>query len=121
MESLTILMADLPKLLEDVLGHLLVARPEVALISGSVQGSGVADAALAVGADVVVVTSRDPTDLAALDGQLARLASLSVLALNADGAWACVHSLHPSMTRIDDISGAQLVSALTLGASERKT
>jgi hypothetical protein len=53
------------------------------------------------------------TSLEQVDSELARAAAISVFALNADGAWACLYSFHESSTRLSDISGQQLLAALT--------
>lgn len=111
----TVLLADLPPLLEDIVAHLIQGQPDVRVLRGTLKGFGLPTAAAAWDADVVVVTRGDPADFSAIDADLARIAATSIVALNADGAWACVYSLRPECLRIGDVSGAQLIDALTLG------
>ncbi len=111
----TVLLADLPQLLEDIVAHIVQGRPDVRVIRGSLGTSGLPAAAAAWNADVVVVMRNDPENLEAVDATLARTLTMSVVTLNPDGAWACVYSLRPECLRISDVSGDQLRDALTLG------
>ena len=111
----TVLLADLPQLLEDIVAHLVQDRPDIRVVRGSLRQAGLAAAASAWNADVVVVTREDAADFAAIDPALARISALSIVALDAGGARACVYSLRPQRVLIGDVSGAQLLDALLLG------
>lgn len=112
MTPTTVLLADLPPMLEDIVFHLLRDRADLRIIRGSVARAGIL--AAAAGAQRVIVMRRDPADFAALDEGLGRAAGLTVLALNPDAAWGCLHTLQPHATRIEDISAAQLLAAMAI-------
>jgi hypothetical protein len=48
--------------------------------------------------------------------RLAAAAAVTVLALSPQADWACLHRLERSALRLDDISAAQLVTAVTRAA-----
>jgi hypothetical protein len=121
MAPITVLLADLPSMLEDIVFQLLRGRAELRVVRGSSGVHGIQAAAAAAGAQVVIVERPDPAAFSKLDQGLAQAAGLSVLALNVDGSWACLHSLNPQTKRFDDISGAHLVSALASSAPAGRT
>jgi DNA-binding NarL/FixJ family response regulator len=112
----TVLLADLPPMLEDTVRSVLQSRPDLEVIRASTRDQDLIDAAAAAGAHVVVVTRRDPADLWAVDPRLAQAAAVSVIALSPNGAWACLHKLHPAATRLEDLSTAQILAALAATA-----
>jgi len=118
MPKVTVLLAGLPPLLEDIIAHLLQARSGVAIIHGILSKAGLADAAFAAQADVIVVSHEEPWNLSALDERLAHLAALSVVALKPDGSSACVHTLNPTSTLLESVSGSEMQDLLSQG-SER--
>src|SRR5262245_24288238 len=85
------LLADLPRMLEDMVSSVLEPQPDIRVVRGEAHERDLIAAAAASGAHVVVVTRRDPANLAEVDPHLARAASVSIIALAADGAWACLY------------------------------
>jgi hypothetical protein len=114
----TVLLADLPPMLEDIVSHLLQSRSDLRIVRGSAKGRGLAATAAAASARLVVVACSDPADLRTVDQDLAQAAALCVFALNEDGSLGCLHALRHATTRFDDLSGSQLMAALSLAASE---
>lgn len=112
----TVLLADLPPLLEDIVFHALNDRADMLVLRGSAP-DGLAAAAKSCGAELVVVVRRDPACFAALDERLAQIAGIRVLALNADAAWGCLHTLQPLARQFDDISAGALREALEAARS----
>ena len=111
-----ILLADLPPMLEGIVARVLESRPHLRVLRGSAR-HGVAAAAAESGARLVVVSRPDPSDLKDVDAALAEAAGLSVLVLNRDGAWACLHALTLATERLDDLSAAEVLRAVDGAAS----
>jgi hypothetical protein len=86
---MTVLLADLPRLLDDIVSGVLGDTEGIRLVRNPRTGGNLASAALGVGADVVVVARVDPGDLASIDQHLAALTGRSLLALapTSDSAW----------------------------------
>lgn len=108
----TVLLADLPRMLEDMVASVLQSDPNIYVVSGAANDRGPVAAATDAGAQVVFVTRRDPADLASVDAQIAQAAAVSIFALSPDGAWACLYTLKPYVTRLDDLSSAKVLAAL---------
>lgn len=103
-----ILLADLPPILEGIVARVLACRPNLRVVRGSAR-HGVAAAAAESSARLVVVSRRNPSDLIDIDASLAEAAGLSVLVLNRDGAWACLHALTLATERLDDLSADEVL------------
>lgn len=110
----TVLLADLPAMLEDLMVSLLKSRPNLKVIRGAAANGDLVAAAAAAQAQAVVVTRRDPTDLGAVDPRLAQAANLSIVALAPDGASACLHVLRSEAARLDDVSAEEILGALAV-------
>ncbi len=108
----TVLLADLPRMLEDMVSSVLEPHPDVRVVRGAAHDRDLIRAAAACGARVVVVTRRDPADLEEVDPHLAQAAAVSIVAIAADGAWACFYRLRPDVTRLEDLSTAKVLAAL---------
>jgi hypothetical protein len=108
----TVLLADLPQMLEDMVSSVLQPHSDLRVIRGSTRDQDLVSTAAATGAQVVVVTRRDPSDLSAIDSRLALAATVSIVALAPDGAWACVHTLRPETRRLENLSTAKILAAL---------
>jgi hypothetical protein len=106
----TVLLNDLPPMLEDMISSLLQPLPDIRVVRGSAHERDLIAAAAEAGAQVVMVVRRDPMNLAEVDQRLAQAATFSIFALAPDGAWACSHKLRPEATRLEDFS---IVAALT--------
>ena len=61
-------------------------------------------------ADVAIVASGDPANLAAIDAGLA--ANLSILAISHDGRSAYLHEIRCETSRIEDVSANGILVAL---------
>ena len=108
----TVLLADLPPMLEDLMVSLLENHPELRVIRGAAADGNLVAAAVAANAQVIVVTRRDPTDLGAVDPRLAQAADVSIIALAPDGASACLHALHCEAALLEDVSADEILGAL---------
>jgi hypothetical protein len=112
LSSTTVLLAGLPRMLEDMVSSLLEPHPDIHVVRGEARDRDLISAAAAAGARVVVVTRRDPANLTEVDPHLALAATVSIIALSADGAWACLYTLKPDVTRLEDLSTAKVLAAL---------
>jgi hypothetical protein len=112
LSSTTVLLAGLPRMLEDMLSSLLEPHPDIHVVRGEARDRDLISAAAAAGAQVVVVTRRDPANLAEVDPYLALAATVSIVALEPDGASACVHALRSETARLEDVSAEQILHAL---------
>jgi hypothetical protein len=108
----TVLLADLPPMLEDMMSSVLKERPDLRVIRGTTNSSKLIDAGVAAGASVVVVARRNPTDLESIDPYMANAANVAVVALALDGTSACQHVLKPTGQRFDDVSAEQLLTVI---------
>jgi hypothetical protein len=115
MSRTTVLLADLPPMLEDMVSSVLQEESALRVIRGG-KGS-LLDAAVAADADVVVTARTDPADIASFDPRLAIAARMSVLALSLDGTTACLHAPRPAPRKIDDVSADQILTAIAQAAS----
>jgi hypothetical protein len=107
-----VLLADLPRMLEDMIASVLQSHPDFRIIRGAAPDRDLIAAAATAGAHAVVVTRRDPTDLADIDPRLAQAAGISIVALAPDGASACVHVLRAEVVRLEDVSAKEILRAL---------
>ena len=114
----TVLLADLPPMLEDIVSHLLQSRPDLRVVRGSAKPGGLVAAAAGADAQLVIVSCADPADLRTVDHEVAGAASLTVFALNEEGSLGCLHALRCATTRFDDLAGSQLMAALSIVAPE---
>src|SRR5262245_47159596 len=89
--AMTVLLADLPRLLEDIVSGALQDDERLRLVHNSRTGGDLAAAALAVDADVLVVARENPGEPASIDQHMAGLAGRFLLALSpaGDAAWLC--------------------------------
>jgi hypothetical protein len=108
----TVLLVDLPRMLEEMICSVLKPHSDIRVICGAAANGGLVAAAAAAGAQVVVVTRRDPANLAEVDPHLTQAAAVSVLALAPDGAAACLHALRADSARLEDVSAAEILRAL---------
>ena len=113
----TVLLADLPPMLEDMVAGLLGGRAGIDVVRGEASGRDVIDAAVEAGAPVVVVARRNPSDLASIAPHLAKAANVSVVALASDGGSACLHAFRPTGQRFEDVSAEQIVDVITAAAA----
>jgi hypothetical protein len=102
--STTILLFDLPVLLEDILADALGEHPEFRVVRSAADEAGPMAAARRDGASVVIVDGDDPADLAAIDPLLAQTAAISMLAIGDGGARACLHTVQTHVAAVDDMS-----------------
>ena len=109
---MTVLLADLPPMLEDMMSSVLKERSDLRVIRGATNGRKLIDAAVAAAAPVVVVARRNPADLEPIDPYLANAAKISVVALALDGASACLHTFKPTSQRLDDVSAEQILRVI---------
>jgi hypothetical protein len=109
---ITVLLADLPPLIEDMMSSILKERPDLRVIRGTTNNCKLIDAAVAAGASVVVVARRNPVDRESIDPHLANAGNVSVVALALDGTSACLHAFKPTGQRLDDVSAEQILTAI---------
>jgi hypothetical protein len=108
----TVLLADLPRMLEDMIAGVLQPHSDIRIVRGSAHDRDLIAAATAAGAHAVVVTRRDPASLDDIDPRLAQALRISIVALAPDGTSACVHALRSEATRLEDVSAREILRAL---------
>ena len=116
----TILLFDLPALLEDILADALGDRPDFRVVRSSGDAEGPMAGARRDGAMVVVVAGEDAADLTAIDPRMSQTAAISMLAFGNGGARACVHTVQTRAAAVDDVSIAQVMAILT-SIADRKS
>ena len=114
---MTVLLADLPPMIEDMMSSVLKERSDLRVIRGTTSNRKLIDAAVAAGASVVVVARRNPVDCMSIDPYLANAANVAVIALAFDGTSACLHAFKPTRQRLDDVSAEQILTAIAGAAS----
>jgi len=113
----TIMLANLPQQLRDILAGLLSGQPDMMVVEPQAADGLIAALATAE-ADAVVVASSDSAALDAIDPALARIANLSILALSLDGRSACIHRIRSETQVLTDVTPQGIVDALA-GAADR--
>jgi hypothetical protein len=116
----TVLLADLPPMFEDMVSSLLEGHPELHVIRGASPDGDLVAAARAANAEVVIVTRRDPHDLASVDPRLANAATVLVFALAPDGASAGLHALRATLRCLEDVSAEQILAEIGAAAPVAK-
>jgi len=112
----TVLLADLPPMLEDMMSSVLKGRSDLRVIRGATNDRKLINDAAAAGASVVVVARRNPVDLESIDPYLANAANVSVVALALDGTSACLHAFKPTGQLLEDVSAEQIFTAIEAAA-----
>jgi hypothetical protein len=109
---MTVLLADLPCLLDDIISGALEGDEGVRLVRNARTGGNLAAAALGVHADVIVVTRKDPGDLASIDQHMAGLAGRSLLALRPAGDCAWLYCCRCEATQLRELSMTTLLEVM---------
>jgi hypothetical protein len=112
LQPITILLADLPPLLEDMVSNVLKRHFDLRVIRGTKSGCTLLSEAVEAGAAVVVVAQDNPSDLSSIDPCLANAAQVSVIAIALDGASACLHAFRPVEQNFEDVSAEQIIAAI---------
>jgi hypothetical protein len=108
----TVLLADLPRMLEDMIASVLQPHSDIRIVRGSAHDRDLIAAAIPADAHAVVVTRRDPASLDDIDPRLGQASRISIIALAPDGTSACVHALRAEATRLEDVSAHEILRAL---------
>jgi DNA-binding LacI/PurR family transcriptional regulator len=106
-------------MLEDILSTVLKDRFDIQLIHGADHNSKLVDAAVVAGASVIVVSCRDPSNLALIDPHLAKAAEVSIVALALDGASAFLHTFTPSKEDLEEVSAERIRAKIEAAAARR--
>jgi hypothetical protein len=108
----TVLLADLPRLLDDIVSGALEDTGGIRLVRNPRTEGDLAAAALSVDADVVVVVREDPGDLASIDQNVAALAGRSLLALTPAGHSAWLYRCRCEAMHMRELSTISLREAV---------
>jgi hypothetical protein len=108
----TILLADLPPMLEDLVSNVLKRHFDLRMSLGAKGGCSLLNEAVEAGSPVVVVAQANPSDLSSIDPCLANATQVSVVAIALDGASACLHAFRPIAQKLEDVSAEQIVRAI---------
>jgi hypothetical protein len=107
-----VLLADLPRMLEDMIASVLQPHSDIRIVRGSAHDRDLIAAVSGADAHAVVVTRRDPANLDDIDPRLGQASRISIVALAPDGTSACVHALRAEATRLEDVSAREILRAL---------
>ena len=108
----TVLLADLPRMLEDMIASVLQPHSDIRIVRGSAHDRDLIAAVTAADAHAVVVTRRDPANLDDIDPRLGQAARISIVTLAPDGTSAYLHALRAEATRLEDVSAREILRAL---------
>jgi hypothetical protein len=108
----TVLLADLPRMLEDMIASVLQPHSDIRIVRGSAHDRDLIAAVTVADAQAVVVTRRDPASLDDVDPRLGQASRISIIALAPDGTSACVHTLRAEASRLEDVSAREILRAL---------
>ena len=112
MPRTTVLLADLPPMLGDLVSNVLKRHFDLRVSRSAKGGCSLLNEAVETGSPVVVVVQDNPFDLNSIDPCLANAAQVSVVAIALDGASACLHAFKPSSQKFEDVSAEQIVTAI---------
>ena len=112
MPPITVILADLPPMLEDLVSTVLKRHFDLRVSRAAKRGCRLLSEAVEVGSPVVVVVQDNPYDLSSFDPCLANATQVSVIAIALDGASACLHSFKPVVQKLEDVSAEQMVAAI---------
>lgn len=94
-------------------------RSDIEVIRGADYGHKSIDVAAAAGAPLVVMSRRDPSDLASIDPYLAKAAKVSIVVLAFDGASAFFHTFTPSKEDLEEVSAERILAKVESAAAKR--
>ena len=112
MQPATILLADLPPLLEDMVSNVLKGHFDLHIVRGTKSGCTLLNEAVEAGARVLVVAQDNPSDLSCIDPCLVNATQVSVVAIALDGASARLHAFQAVGRSFEDVSAEQIVAAI---------
>jgi len=116
---ITVLLADLPPMLEDMVSTVFRDRSDIEVIHGAEYGPKLIDVAVGAGAPFVVMSRHDPSNLASIDPYLANAAKVSIVALALDGASAFFHTFTPSKEDLEEVSAERILAKIESAAAKR--
>lgn len=115
MTRIRILLADMPRLLHDILHDTLAAQPDMDVVGGAVSRDALRTMLPSTHPDVVAVgvVADDAAALAALARELLALSPESlVVAIAIKGHRATLFDRHARATVLDDVSPSSLVAGI---------
>ncbi len=110
-----VLIYPMPRLLQDILYTLASDVEEVELVGCPDDATGIDDAAVRTGADLVIACDRDAA-WHAVDSLLKRMPRTRALAVSADGRSGVLYELRPVRRVIGELSAATLRAAVAATA-----
>jgi DNA-binding NarL/FixJ family response regulator len=112
MARIRVVIADVPRVLRDIISTMLAQEPDIEMLQDVTTLSGLVEPAATEPADVVVVGLRN----AALPDVVAELferrPTVRVLGIAGDGRHAYLHELRPHRTALGELSPEQLVRVI---------
>lgn len=111
MQTIRVLIYPMPRLLHDILHHLISEMPEVEMIDCSERGGGIAEAAQRASADVVIAEEADAGPLQAC-ALFERMPRSRALAVSQDGRGGVIYELRPQRRTIGELSAANVRAAM---------
>lgn len=115
--SIGILLAEMPRMLHDVVGAILAVEPDLRVVADGVEADTLLDRVEHDRPDVVVLCVESASPPPALcEELLSRFPGLAVVALEDLGQRGSIYMMRPMRVRLADISSAQLVGAIRRAA-----
>jgi DNA-binding NarL/FixJ family response regulator len=111
-----VLLADMPRLLFDLVDALISAEPDMLIAREHFQDTDLPTVVARAGADVVVVSDEKNTDSQRWISLLYNAPQIKVLVLEDAGRTAMLYELRPHRTPLGKVSMAGLVDAIRTAA-----
>ena len=114
--SIGILLGEMPRMLQDVVGNIVGVEPDLHVIADGVEPAALVDRVERDRPDVVVLWAQSATPPALCDELLGRFPRLAVVALEDGGQRASMYVMRPARVPLSEMSRTQLVTAIRLAA-----
>lgn len=111
------MLAEMPRMLHDVIGNILGAEPDLRVVADGVAPGVLIESVRRERPDVVVLCAESDTPPAMCDELLTHYPRLAVVALEDRGQRASIYVMRPMRSRVAEISRTQLVNAIRHAAA----
>ena len=119
LSPIRVLVRDVPHLVRDVLEHVIVAQPDMALLQERARPSRSGGAEFAP--DVVILGARRPRDSERVAAVLGDWPTTQVLQITVDGHEAAVYRLEIRGTELGELSPIELIDAIRAAVRRRES
>jgi DNA-binding NarL/FixJ family response regulator len=111
-----ILLVEMPRMLQDVVGSILGVEPDLCIVAQGVAAAAVVERVEHERPDVVVLWVETGSPPAMCEDLLGRFPQLAVVALEDRGERGSIYVMRPMRFRVEEISRTELVTAIRRAA-----